>query len=570
MTFIDELINKKFNTNKGYLYFVDLIKEKYPTFHINEENLKNLTITEMSQETFNRTGFVGVYYAKRNKIELLKQIDYLDYTFSEDELLETFLHELIHALTSKIVDGMVFEGLNQRIIENNLNSYFLAINEGITQFIVNDLLGKKSDAYPFESNIANQLAIIIGKDKLISQYSRNDIEGFINTLKGIDPDFNINNFIKIISAISLVLKGELKLGNDLSDKTIVTEIQKQLLALYLNASVNKDSAFLEAMLDSRQAEEIIKQCAIKENQPNIKADDIGFKGLDEIKLNYATKIKEEEEKNMDYVVYENKKEELLAYAKESADEMVRIIQSGQVINDVIDDEGERTIVTLTERGTYGYQVFKAGSNLPHYYAEGFSLIDDLTKYTDSEGRTLRFNSAKSRVQRNLVGIFTEYILDRGFHSFYISQKCEKDSKIQVSQRMAGYDRQDPVTLFSAQFDRSELSIAADAQIIETEDNHTIRIGVSEIHEDGTLNHDLRYKMALESEIAKKMFGESYMSDERLAEVMEQSTRDAQSLLYNVYKTLGLPMLEGVEPNNLLMEQAMVLLPDLAENTDKLS
>lgn len=264
---------------------------------------------------------------------------------------------------------------------------------------------------------------------------------------------------------------------------------------------------------------------------------------------------------MDYEVYNNRKEELIGKTKNVTAEMVTRIKSGEVIMDVTDDEGERTIVTLTSNGTYGYQVYERFGDEPHYYAEGFKLIEDLKKNTDSDGRALRYTSAKSRVQRNLTGVFSEYILDKGFHSFYINQKFEKDSEVQVSQRMAGYNNQDPVVLFGAQFDTNELSISADAQIIPNGNKQTVYIGLGKVKEDGTIDYDLQFNMAMQAERAKRAFGEESMDSARLAEVLKESSMTAQSLLFDVYNTLGLPIMEGVEPNDLLTSQAKYLLPE---------
>ena len=568
MLFINELINKKFNTSKGYLYLVDLIRSKYPTLKINENNLKELSIVEMSQEYFHRTGFVGIYIASRNEIQILNEIETADYKITPDEIIETFTHELVHALTTEMTTEVILDGLNLRR-HTGESSYFLALNEGVTQYIVNNLLGEKSDAYPFETNIALQLANIVGIEKLVEYYSRHKIEALLKTLKSIDKDFDERSSVLNMSAISKVLLGELENGQELEDKTRVTEIQKQLLSLHLKSGTSNDKAFLELMLDENKAEEILKQSIAFVNNPYLSIVDVGFMKINDIKEIYAEKLKEGESK-MEYEVYANKKEELLANAQRSANDMVERIRNGQVISDVIDDEGERIIVTLTDRGTYGYQVFERLETEPHYYAEGFTLISDLRKTTDSDGRALRYTSAKSRVQRNLTGMFMEYILDRGHEAYYINQKCAKDDNLQVAQRMAGYDRQDPVVLFGAKFRSKDLYIAGDAQVIEEGNRHTIRIGTVQIKDDGTINYDLQFKMAMEAEIAKKAFGESSMQSERLATVLEQASMDAQSLLYPVYKGLGIPMMDGVEPNYLLFEQAKALLPQTEDDTNKLN
>ena len=39
---IDEIVNRYFNTDKGYLFLVDLVRQKCPTLKINEDNLEQI------------------------------------------------------------------------------------------------------------------------------------------------------------------------------------------------------------------------------------------------------------------------------------------------------------------------------------------------------------------------------------------------------------------------------------------------------------------------------------------------------------------------------------------------
>lgn len=259
-SYINELINRNFNTDKGIYYFIDLIKEKYPFFKINEDNLKTLSIVEMTPEYFRKTGFVGEYVAGRNEIKILKESVFTEFgiSFSEKEIIETFLHELLHALTSKIdnENGLILEGLNIRKIIDNSSSYFLATNEGVTQYLVNDLLGiDNSDAYIFETNIAKQISLIVSKEFLIKCYSNNDIETFLNQLKALDKDINLISFFQIIYAISDILKNS-SLNNE--DLVYVKLIQEQLIKLYLNSDRINDTEFASLIL-IKELSELITQ-----------------------------------------------------------------------------------------------------------------------------------------------------------------------------------------------------------------------------------------------------------------------------------------------------------------------
>ena len=66
--YINEIINKKYNTNKGYLYLIELINKRFPTFHIDYEKLENLVIKEMDFSYFEENGVVAEYRVKNNEI----------------------------------------------------------------------------------------------------------------------------------------------------------------------------------------------------------------------------------------------------------------------------------------------------------------------------------------------------------------------------------------------------------------------------------------------------------------------------------------------------------------------
>lgn len=520
--YINEIINKKYNTNKGYLYLIELINKRFPTFHIDYEKLENLVIKEMDFSYFEENGVVAEYRVKNNEIYLLRHNTNNDSLFSEDELIESFLHELIHALTSSIDSDFILEGLNLRDLKTNANSIFVGLNEGITQYITNEVLGTKSDAYPVETKIAGQIATIIGEERLIKYYSENNIEDFIKDLKTIDSSFDEERFLNNIFILHYFLRGILS-DEELSELNInvhqlLTDIQNELIILYKKVKRNDHSEFFEALINEQENEYFDT-----EETDNLSKEEIDSK------------------RNEEYTVCSNSKEIIISDIYSMAQEMVKIIQNGEVVNDVIDDNGERIIVTKTKRGTYGYQVFEVNASTPHYYAEGCILITDLKKNTDSDGRILRYSSAKSRIQRNLVGYFYEYILDRGFHSFYLNIKMPKDSEIKVSQRMAGYDPQDPVVIIGCSFDRNKIYVAGDTQVIEKDGIKTFRIGNINVNDDGSLDVEKTKELLMESELAKVLYGEKSMSESELDYYYNMSHLATLSMFYNIYKSFGIPL-----------------------------
>ena len=268
---INYIINQKFNTNKGYLYLIDLIKEKFPTFAINYDNLSNLKIEKMTIDEFYQSGYVGIYNAKTNTIKILVDIESLGIELSQENILDTFTHELIHAISSKI-------DLNEKIILEGFN------NEGITQMITNELLEIKSDAYPFHTLIAYQLLFIVGKDKLLEYYSNNDIEGLGKLLLNYNLSFDLKRFAELNYYMYFYLNGE----NIPSMESVGTEIQKMILELTERLSDDEKRKFASLIIDEEKAK-LIMQFVPRETKTK---DDCGLKDIQYIKMEYL--------KNLDY------------------------------------------------------------------------------------------------------------------------------------------------------------------------------------------------------------------------------------------------------------------------------
>ena len=246
-------------------------------------------------------------------------------------------------------------------------------------------------------------------------------------------------------------------------------------------------------------------------------------------------------------------EEYVDMMQQYADEMEKRILEGEVIRDFVNDEGERIVVTKTSNGMYGYAVYDKGSDTPHYYVEGSTLLEDLNKKTDYSGKGLRYEGAKSMIQRNMTGLFYEYIKDPGFEALYVSIQCPPTSTIQIGQIYAGYNSQDPVALMSASFYDRKFYYAEVAEIIMEEDKPLIRVGMGTLHDDGTPAIEETIQNYFEAERYKKAFGGPYMNESETASKTEQCARNAQSIFYGMYQELGLPILEEVKPNSLISD-----------------
>ena len=200
---IEQLINKKFNTDKGVLYFIELLHKEFPTLKMNLEVLPKLNVVEMSEEYYQQTGFVAEFVYDRSEIKLLTKSEGTD-RLTEDEILKSFFHELVHAVSSKSDEKYIYEGLNIRDKNTKENSPLLGLNEGITQYIVNKVLGEQKDVYPYQTLFAAQLATIIGDDNLMECYSNNSNVQLQEILSNSVSCFSPEDFGRYVQLINII------------------------------------------------------------------------------------------------------------------------------------------------------------------------------------------------------------------------------------------------------------------------------------------------------------------------------------------------------------------------------
>ena len=241
----------------------------------------------MTKEEFMRTYFAGIYTASDNTIKIFTNKDeqgnnIFEYDLTDEEIINNFLHELIHALTSTVQeDKSVFEGINIRL-PNGENSIFLGINEGITQMITDNLLGKESDAYPFETTFAKQLALIIGEDKLLAIYSSNNPQLLIDEINKIGS-VDAATLCHEILLFQMVTKGEL----DDDGFNLGFVIQRHLMMLYEDSGVKMDDEFESLLLNSEKVKNYMQY--IPAQYPSV--DYLGFSGIDILEKKFKERKK---------------------------------------------------------------------------------------------------------------------------------------------------------------------------------------------------------------------------------------------------------------------------------------
>lgn len=262
--------------------------------------------------------------------------------------------------------------------------------------------------------------------------------------------------------------------------------------------------------------------------------------------------------------------ELLEKCKQYADEMEKRVLSGKVLYDIMYDDVDRIVVTELDNGRYGYAVYDTQLDELRYVVEGDYLITDLTKRTDYKGQALKYSGAKSMIQRNMLGYFSEYIKDKGFEGFYISIQTDENCDINVEQQMGGYDSQDPVVILYASF--AEKSFGYVAQASSYYDEKTgkpmYRLGLGSLKPDGTPDVEDLIKREIEAEKARRFLGQGRnVTREELIEIVGDSVKKAQSLFTPLFSSIGIPMYEGVEANNTL-DVALKKLPNqIAEKNE---
>lgn len=292
--FVNNLFNDYFQTDKGYMYIVDLLKQEFPEIKIDFSNLESLKFFEMSEVEYQSSRSHGLYKAPENKIYVYK-----DKTGPLENIVETLVHEMIHAVTSKIVDNLIIEGFNFRA--NLESSVFLYLNEGLTQYIANRIMKKRSDAYPFESKLIEQLLVLGNANELIQGFFNMDFKVLIAYLQKVDKDLDVHNFInktyysfKFFYSyifrdfrVADFSKAEFYKLCSNTKNDVFYVLQEEFLNLYKKSGRETDN-FNELMLSEEDADKLINPPGILEYQ-RLDINLCGFKNIDELR-NFGRKV----------------------------------------------------------------------------------------------------------------------------------------------------------------------------------------------------------------------------------------------------------------------------------------
>lgn len=174
--------NLEVDTNLLIKEFIELIRNKYNFINLdnNINNLVDLKIVYVSEfKNFDKRTYG--YFDKKSNIIYIKKDKFNKHVF---------FHELLHALTYKYRKGYFYCGIS-------MNKLGESLNEGITEYIIDDLLDTNTKfIYSFNKKIIELLEPIIGKDLLIDYYFNSDLNSLINDLIKYSNKEKTCNFIK--------------------------------------------------------------------------------------------------------------------------------------------------------------------------------------------------------------------------------------------------------------------------------------------------------------------------------------------------------------------------------------
>jgi FPC/CPF motif-containing protein YcgG len=462
----------------------------------------------------------------------------------------SIIHELIHVISSKKEPNLNLIGLQRQEIDTTsgkevITNYNIGLNEAITEMLANQISGgfkQNPETYLVEQNILQQLFLIVDKDSVIDCYFNNDLNKFKELF--YNKGLSYGQVEYIINAMdTLVLKKE-----GITEE-LLFEVQK---IIYDNIKDDKDKKqqFNNLVIDRQKVEKYLYNDI---NQYNL--DNMGYRDLDKIH-EYISK----EDKNLDSIMVpkvkeKTKKEEVIDQMQEVKNAMLERIKNGKVVKEMISKDDvygdDKVVITQTETGTYGYQIFAPGSITPYYVAEAACYFDDISKRTASDGTFLRYTGAKSAISRNLVGPFLEHRTEDQRSDFYVCFKSPEDAQTQMKQRMAGGYKQDAIVLIDVDLNKRTIAMPTDIQTPIINGVPTFNVGISPDWTDEMfVDFEKALERAAETEAARRFFGEETMTPSELRRTVKEETRNAYSFMAETFDYLGVPMLDEVERKNI--------------------
>lgn len=269
-----------------------------------------------------------------------------------------------------------------------------------------------------------------------------------------------------------------------------------------------------------------------------------------------------------------KKQQIIMRAKETVASMIEKNNEGQLIYSIYvetESSPDRLEVRKIENEngvSYIYTAFRCYDEQPYYYAESDQLLPVFASYAgdskeepfisfanknytayNGDGIGL-FIGAQSYIQRNLVGIFKEYIDRSPDKTFHITYQSDPKNDYQI-----GFIRKtqdvDSIPLFTADFGRNEVVVVAEATIGKNiAGENAVNVMGTTLEEDGTIDYDKLAEYIKQNLKETMLIEGKWCSEEELdkmaVDILKKRAVTAQEVFYDIYDVMGLPIIEGVE------------------------
>lgn len=194
------LENKNLNNHeKDMIYqMTDLINEnEYLDKTEAYDGLKKLDIVYDSQADYGKD-VMGVYDDYKNQIVIIEDND--------DN--ETLLHELVHCTYS----------------DDNYHKLPRFINEGMTELLTNEYFSDnpflEEKSYPYEITMVKMLCEVIGEDKVLEAYSKEDTSILVNELNRVMKIDNADELLKNMDNLTNLLEEEKEISDEDLNKVL--------------------------------------------------------------------------------------------------------------------------------------------------------------------------------------------------------------------------------------------------------------------------------------------------------------------------------------------------------------
>lgn len=234
---INEIVTTFENTLKA-----NLTEEQ---MNIVKKNLETLRYTPCNfSQSLNlaRRGMGGFYDSKSHSVTVNP--------LTSGDVYHNLFHELLHASTSSIVNGVEYCGFGQ-INHQSQTELGRAVTEGYTELLTRRLFSNNDRGYSYEVSIAEIMEFIIGKEKMQDLYFKMDLNGLITELGKYS---DVNNAKELLSNFdkTLHLHGS-KQGNSVNQE--LSHLYNQNSVLLYEMFQNKTNQFLSTNTIDKYFEE---------------------------------------------------------------------------------------------------------------------------------------------------------------------------------------------------------------------------------------------------------------------------------------------------------------------------